>query len=326
MKAFKRLPTLLLLLTFPALCSAQSQSTNQVQGGEWKEFVSTEGRFSVLLPGTPSRLTQPVDNVSGKVAIFTVLETADGVYVVMFSDISANSTGPEIKMRALDAGRDRMLAKDPGLRLVSENNISLAEHPGREWLVADKQEVTRGRSYVVDNRLYVNLFVMSNSSALNTGSDLRSAESLSALFETKSLRFLDSFKLLQPAAETPGEVDNMLRDLKERKVNVLVMGSATSDTPAKNQITGEVINGKAVRLVQPEYPAIAFAAHASGKVSVLVIIDQEGNVAAAQVKEGNPLLWSASLKAARASKFSPTRWKGEPVMVAGVILYNFVAP
>ncbi|MGQ0764018.1 MAG: TonB family protein [Acidobacteriota bacterium] len=48
--------------------------------------------------------------------------------------------------------------------------------------------------------------------------------------------------------------------------------------------------------MQPSYPAIALAAHASGQVSVLVIIDKEGKVMAAQVIDGHPLLQAAALK------------------------------
>src|SRR5207244_4603067 len=49
-------------------------------------------------------------------------------------------------------------------------------------------------------------------------------------------------------------------------------------TPPKAPISGGVLNGKAVRLVQPPYPAIARSAHASGQVKVQIVIDENGNV------------------------------------------------
>ncbi len=90
-------------------------------------------------------------------------------------------------------------------------------------------------------------------------------------------------------------------------------------------ISGGVLNGKAVRLVQPQYPPIARSAHASGQVSVQITIDENGNVISAHAVSGHPLLQAAAVGAARASKFTPTKLSGQPVKVSGVIIYNFVA-
>lgn len=96
-------------------------------------------------------------------------------------------------------------------------------------------------------------------------------------------------------------------------------------TPPKAPISGGVLNGKAVRLVQPPYPAIARSAHASGQVRVQIVIDENGNVISAAPVSGHPLLQGAAVSAARASKFTPTKLSGMPVKVSGVIIYNFVA-
>ncbi|HKP35388.1 MAG TPA: TonB family protein [Pyrinomonadaceae bacterium] len=325
MRALKPLPILLALFTCVPVCSAQTSSANQTQSSDWKEFVSSEGHFSVLVPGTPSLTRKTIHSSRGDIESFTYDLDRDGaLYSIMYIDIPISLPGPEATKRALDAGRNNMFAKFSGLQLVSEKEISLAGNPGREALVYNNRDVIRARHLMVKNRLYLNVFLMPNRDALKTGTDFRSTENLTERFEKTSLLFLDSFKLLSVTAEAPGEVDQMLSQLKGK--NLVIVGAATSDTPVENQITGGVINGKAVRLVQPQYPAMARAAHASGRVSVQVIIDYEGNVAAAQVKEGNPLLWGAALKAARESKFNPTTWKGKPVMVAGLIIYNFVAP
>jgi periplasmic protein TonB len=90
-------------------------------------------------------------------------------------------------------------------------------------------------------------------------------------------------------------------------------------------ISGGVLNGKAVRLVTPPYPAIARSAHAAGAVQVQVLIDENGNVVSAHAVSGHPLLQAAAVAAARASKFTPTKLSGQPVKVNGVIIYNFVA-
>ncbi len=101
--------------------------------------------------------------------------------------------------------------------------------------------------------------------------------------------------------------------------------AATPKPTPHAPISGGVLNGKAVHLVTPPYPAIARSAHASGSVQVQVLIDENGNVISAHAVSGHPLLQAAAVAAARSSKFTPTKLSGQPVKVNGVIIYNFVA-
>jgi TonB family protein len=93
----------------------------------------------------------------------------------------------------------------------------------------------------------------------------------------------------------------------------------------RHSIEGGVLNGKASSLPVPAYPAIARAAHATGDVTIRVLIDEGGNVIEANAISGHPLLRASALEAARAAKFSPTRLSGEPVAVTGLLVFNFVA-
>ena len=90
-------------------------------------------------------------------------------------------------------------------------------------------------------------------------------------------------------------------------------------------ISGGVLNGKAISLPKPAYPAIARSAHASGTVVVQVTIDENGHVISAAAVSGHPLLRGVAVQAARGARFSPTKLSGQPVKVTGVITYNFVA-
>lgn len=90
-----------------------------------------------------------------------------------------------------------------------------------------------------------------------------------------------------------------------------------------SSINGGVLNGKATNLVKPPYPAAARAVNARGVVNVQVTIDEQGNVISASAVSGHPLLRSAAVQAARASKFLPTLLSGQPVKVTGVIVYSF---
>jgi TonB family protein len=96
-------------------------------------------------------------------------------------------------------------------------------------------------------------------------------------------------------------------------------------TPRLAPISGGVLNGKAISLPKPQYPAIARAARASGTVTVQVTIDESGKVISARAVGGHPLLQQAAVQAAYGARFSPTQLSGQPVKVTGVITYNFVA-
>ena len=112
--------------------------------------------------------------------------------------------------------------------------------------------------------------------------------------------------------------------LKTEKEEQRKEEAATESAP-RARISGGVLNSKAVSLPQPEFPAIARSAHASGEVTVQVIVDETGNVVYAHAVSGHPLLQSAAANAARQASFRPTRLEGEPVKVSGVLVYNFVA-
>jgi Ca-activated chloride channel family protein len=92
---------------------------------------------------------------------------------------------------------------------------------------------------------------------------------------------------------------------------------------SENPISGGVLNGKAVNLPKPAYPAVAKAASASGQVSVQITIDESGKVISATPVSGNPLLHASAVQAAQGARFTPTRLSGRPVKVTGVITYNF---
>jgi len=103
--------------------------------------------------------------------------------------------------------------------------------------------------------------------------------------------------------------------------------SETQNTPGSQKrapISGGVLNGKALYLPRPDYPAEAQAAKASGTVVIQVTIDEQGAVVSAHAVSGHPLLQAACVSAARQARFSPTTLMGEPVKVTGVITYNFV--
>ena len=117
-------------------------------------------------------------------------------------------------------------------------------------------------------------------------------------------------------------VDRLLEEAKAR--GEIVLASCLENCGDKSE-DAQVDAGHVVELVKPAYPALARAAHVSGQVQVQIIIDIDGTVMAAAAVSGHPLLYAASVEAAKKSRFSATKLNGEPVKVTGVISYNFVS-
>ncbi len=84
-----------------------------------------------------------------------------------------------------------------------------------------------------------------------------------------------------------------------------------------------ILNGKAISLPRPEYPARAKYAGASGLVVIRVKVDETGLVFRAFPVCGNSLLRDTTTTAAYGARFSPTIVQGKPIAVSGVIRYNF---
>lgn len=89
---------------------------------------------------------------------------------------------------------------------------------------------------------------------------------------------------------------------------------------------GFVLNGRALKLPTPDYPAAARAVRAGGAVKVRVTVNEKGEVTAAEVVSGHPLLRQAAAAAARQAEFEPTLMNGKPTEITGVIVYNFISP
>lgn len=134
---------------------------------------------------------------------------------------------------------------------------------------------------------------------------------------------VDAYKQAIKLKSNYGDAYNGLGDVYEAMGRQSEAETAYT-TADSNYISGGVLNGKAIRLVQPPYPPMARAAKASGQVVVQVLIDETGRVTRARALSGHPLLMAAAVRAAVGSVFTPTMLSGQPVKVTGIIRYNFV--
>ncbi len=102
------------------------------------------------------------------------------------------------------------------------------------------------------------------------------------------------------------------------------VGDEDAATPAAPGGLDAVLDDKALSKPAPPYPPAARAARASGKVTVLVLVDETGKVTSATAVSGHPLLRPAAAAAARQARFAPRVEDGKPAEFGGVLTYNFV--
>lgn len=224
-----------------------------------------------------------------------------------FSKPLENATNSKI---LFDHLRDALLAKGNG-KLKSDRDIFLEDQPGREIKIEDSKGIYLQRFYLVNQRIYdLNVFLPNS---------IRSKEA-------EAIKIFDSFKLSQANDEAMGEVDRLIKKW-EGKVPVYGVGPPNSQLKSgagSKIISGGALEGKTINKPQPTYPAIAKAAHVTGTVVVLAIVNEEGRVIAAQAQSGPPLLRAAAVKAAHEIQFTPTLLDGKPVKIMGTIRYNFM--
>ena len=148
----------------------------------WQELRSTEGGFSVLMPGAPAPNKVTVNTSSGvqEANMFSWSDESLSEYIVAYSKYSKTDSKVVQTAKLFDKVRDGILLAQQG-KLLSEAAITLDGHDGREIAVERPDGViTMARFFVVGNRFY-----QLSARAKTNGRELETMR-----------QFLDSFKLL----------------------------------------------------------------------------------------------------------------------------------
>lgn len=98
---------------------------------------------------------------------------------------------------------------------------------------------------------------------------------------------------------------------------------STSSTGVAKPVEAGVLNAKAISLPKPVYPQEARRVKASGRVTVRVVIDENGKVSSAKAIDGPSALREAAEAAARQATFAPTTQDGITVKITGTLTYDF---
>jgi len=112
--------------------------------------------------------------------------------------------------------------------------------------------------------------------------------------------------------------------LKVTEVGESENPSSTPDKGVAKPIEGGVLNSKALNLPKPKYPEEARRVRVSGKVTVRVVVDEEGKVISALATDGPLPLRPAAEDAARQTTFAPTIQDGVTVKITGLLVFEFI--
>lgn len=268
----------------------------------WKRFVSREGRFTVIFPGTPKVSEEtisapPLTFVAHKTQLTTFAE-----YGVIYGDYPKEIIDQTPADVILDQGAKGGVA-EVNSKLLSISPITVNGYPGR--LMKERMPngtIMQAKIILVGRRLY--------QVAITTPKPDGANRETLGVYDAIAERFLNSFELitsnLSPATQLSDDA------------------SCPADVSNCIGIDAEGLKARAISVPFPAYPPIARAAHASGTVKVAVVVDEEGVVISAKSVSGHPLLQNAAASAARNARYTPVIVDNKPVKVAGIISYDFV--
>ena len=338
MQTFRILVLFVVSLSAAILSNVSAQAiapaSSSTLTANWETLRPENEEFAVLMPKGFSTETTKEPYHKMEINSRTYLSQAPNGPVVAVVSLSVIKSNPAMYTETqrvnsyVDAFKKLFTPKlkktaPPKLHFV-RNKTSMG-HIGREYSMAVGDLSGTVHAFATRRRFYALVF-------LHTKKD-----------ETMQEQFLSSFKLPerietpQPPPQTannPPPVPSAVEPVSNTSTNPaqsstdVINPEGKSETPAttdaantKRPINGGVLNGKAITLPKPLYPA---GSDATGVVTVEVTIDEYGSVSSARAVSGPPPLQGAAVEAARQARFSPTYFMGEPVKVRGVITYNFV--
>ncbi|NEU73197.1 hypothetical protein PI95_011645 [Hassallia byssoidea VB512170] len=141
----------------PKVAVSQAQ-TSESQASQWKLFTAPDGRFTVLMPGMPKRVTQTQKTFMGEINLEVFLgqpPKQEVAYVVAFNDFP-HSYGQMTNPQEILNNAQEMALKTTQSNLIAARDIRSSNgHPGKEIeYVNSGGKITRNRMYFAEGRLY----------------------------------------------------------------------------------------------------------------------------------------------------------------------------
>lgn len=284
----------------------------QAQQESWEKLAPVGHSFTMLMPARATQTSRRIpraDNVAAPIVTYqsvvgrkryvaAVFLKASPSVNPAFPSLEKFINGLEHSFQGTDAANFLTFDRDVTVKGISgkQYRLRLGDYPGIAWVLES------------DGAFYALMVI---------GADETDAD---------AIRFLSSFSLgevnTDPALSGVTDADSTRgTSPAERTPDVNVPPEPWPQL--LSPISGGVLNGKAITLGRPEYPAEARANGDSGTVKVQILIDELGNVMRAEAVEGPASLHAAAVAAALKSRFTPTRLMGQPIKVSGVIVFRF---
>jgi TonB family protein len=326
----KLLPLVLLALTscMPALAQVAASTP------DWETLRPEGEEFSVLMPRGSTFETSKEPYHKMELNTRTYLSNSKPGPVFAVVSLSGIKSNPALytEMQRMNSYVDAFktffapkIRKDTIAKLTLVGDKTLQGNSGREYKLTIGDLSGTAQVFVTRKRFYSLVF-------LNTKKDDKiQTEFLSSFVLPEKGEAQATVAAATPATEGPATA-GPAEAAATRKPPANEDGKPDETQPAATEpgkrgpISAGVLNGKAISLPRPDYPADAKAAGAEGAVFIQVTVDEMGNVTEARAISGPKMLMEVAVRAAFQAKFSPTLLQGEPVKVTGVIVYNFGKP
>jgi hypothetical protein len=135
--------------------TGKTELQNEKTDAEWREFVSSEGRFKIDFPGVPQETVEESDWEGKKVA-FHHFEVTRGRFrfEMTYADFPGSAVKEPEKIRYnLDYRRDSLIEQSKE-KLVSERDVRLDDWTGREFVLTDGDQTDAYQIYKIGDRNY----------------------------------------------------------------------------------------------------------------------------------------------------------------------------
>jgi periplasmic protein TonB len=93
--------------------------------------------------------------------------------------------------------------------------------------------------------------------------------------------------------------------------------------PKRIRISQGVTKGLLIQKIEPKYPLLAMQARIQGQVTLVAIIDKNGDIKQLSLVSGHPMLAPAAIEAVKQWRYRPFLLNGEPVEVETIVTVKF---
>lgn len=318
----------------PAKAPAAAPATAPATIIDWETLRPEGEEFSVLMPKGSTFETgkEPYHKMELNTRMYIANSTSGPVFAVV--SLSGIKSNPALytEMQRINSYVDAFktlfppkIRKTAIVKLTLVGDKTLHGHAGREYKMSIGDLSGTAQTFATRKRFYSIVYLHTRKEDAIQEQFLSSFELPEKSMEvaaTSAPAEANVANVEAPPAKKPADAAEANAEQPVNADAKPAPGSGDKRAP----VHAGVLNGKAISLPKPDYPAEARSAGVDGVVVIQVTVDEQGNVVDARAVSGPKILQEPSVNAALQAKFSPTLLQGEAVKVTGVLVYNFGKP